>query len=287
VTRLASPLQHAERFRQMIHRTTGIHLPASKDGMIETRLRSRVAALRLPGVDAYFRHLFEQGALEAEMPRIVELVTTNKTDFFRESAHYDLLRNHMIPAALRRGSRGRRVAFKFWSGAASTGAEAWSAAMLLADAQERHPNLDWAVLGTDISHRVLETARRAIYPEGELAPVPPDLRDRYAMKGRDESGAPARRIAPPLRARVRFAELNLMATPYPVDRDLDVIFLRNVLIYFDSPTQERVLAAMASHLRPGGHLVVGHSESMTVRLPGLRHVAPAVYERAPGAKEAA
>jgi len=99
--------------------------------------------------------------------------------------------------------------------------------------------------------------------------------------------APARRIAPPLRARVRFAELNLMATPYPVDRDLDVIFLRNVLIYFDSPTQERVLAAMASHLRPGGHLVVGHSESMTVRLPGLRHVAPAVYERAPGAKEAA
>jgi chemotaxis methyl-accepting protein methylase len=99
------------------------------------------------------------------------------------------------------------------------------------------------------------------------------------MKGRGPDGQPARRIAPPLRARVRFAELNLMRRPYPVDRDIDAIFLRNVLIYFDTPTQGAVIGAMASHLRPGGYLVVGHSESMTVRQAGLRHVAPAVYQR--------
>ncbi len=280
MTPLARPLRHAERFREMIHRSTGIHLAEAKDGMIETRLRARIAALALPGVDAYFRHLFEEGGLAAEMPRIVELVTTNKTDFFREPAHYDILSTRMIPEARRRGTANGRVTFKLWSAAASTGAEAWSAAMVLAAAQERDPGFGWAVLGTDISHRVLETARRAIYPHSELAPVPPDLRDRYAMKGRSPDGAPARRIAPAVRARVRFAELNLIDMPYPVDRDLDAIFLRNVLIYFDAPTQGKVVAAMASHLRPGGHLVVGHSESMIVRRPELRPIAPAVFRRA-------
>ncbi len=269
----------AERFRELIHKQTGIHLAATKDGMIETRLRSRIAALGLPGVEDYFHHLFEQGGLEGEMPRIVELVTTNKTDFWREPPHFDLLRSLMVPAALRRARRGGRVPFKFWSAASSTGAEAWSAAMLLAAEKERHPQLEWAILGTDISPRVLDTARRAIYPEIELLPVPAELRDRYAMKGRSPDGVPARRIAPPLRARVRFEEFNLVDMPYPVDRDLDAIFLRNVLIYFDAPTQEKVIDAMASHLRLGGHLVVGHSESMTVRHPALRHVAPAVYER--------
>lgn len=280
MTPFVRPMRHAERFREMIHRTTGIHLPEAKDGMIETRLRARVAALGLPGVEAYFRHLFEDGGLHAEMPRIVELVTTNKTDFFREPAHYDLLRTRMIPEARRRRTGGSRTPFKVWSAAASTGAEAWSAAMILAAAQDRDPDFEWAVLGTDISHRVLETARRAIYPEAELAPVPPELRDRYAMRGRGPKGASLRRIVPPLRARVRFAELNLIDMPYSLDRDLDVIFLRNVLIYFDAPTQGRVVAAMAGHLRPGGHLVVGHSESMIVRALGLHPVAPAVYQRA-------
>jgi chemotaxis protein methyltransferase CheR len=133
---------------------------------------------------------------------------------------------------------------------------------------------------------VLDTARRAIYPNAELAPLPADLRDRYAMTGRGPDGAPARPHRAPLRVRVRFEELNLMGIPYPVDRDLDAIFLRNVLIYFDAPTQGRVIAAMASHLRPGGHLVVGHSESMIVRHPGLRHAAPAVHERVASPGEA-
>jgi chemotaxis protein methyltransferase CheR len=96
----------AERFRELIHKQTGIHLAATKDGMIETRLRSRIAALGLPGVEDYFHHLFEQGGLEGEMPRIVELVTTNKTDFWREPPHFDLLRSLMVPAALRRARRG-------------------------------------------------------------------------------------------------------------------------------------------------------------------------------------
>lgn len=284
----AARSRNAARFRQFVHETTGIQLPESKDSMIEIRLRPRVAALGLADVDEYFRHLFEENGLDRERLRLTELITTNKTDFFREKAHFDLLWNRMIPGALKGPRRGGRVTFKFWSAAASTGAEAWTAAMLLAEARARSPEIDWTVLGTDISQRVLETARRAIYPEADLLPVPSALRDRYAMVGQDRSGASLRRIVPELRQRVRFEEMNLMGRSYPVDRDLDAIFLRNVLIYFDTPTQARVVASVASHLRPGGHLVVGHAESMIVRQPGLKPVAPGVFERSgsiPGAAE--
>jgi chemotaxis protein methyltransferase CheR len=212
------------------------------------------------------------------MPEIVDLLTTNKTDFFREPAHYDILARRLIPAALDRAGDGRRVPFRLWSAAASDGAEAWSAAMVLARAASADPRLDWAILGTDISRRVLEKARRAVYTAAELAPVPPDLRAASVMEARDGSRARGR-IAPELRARVRFAPLNLLDMPYPVERGLDVILLRNVLIYFEPALQRRVVTAAAGHLRPGGHLVVGHSESMTVQPGDLRQIAPAVFRK--------
>jgi chemotaxis protein methyltransferase CheR len=271
--------RHAARFRQVVRETTGIQLPESKAGMIEGRLRPRLVALGLGDVASYFNFLFEEGGLRGELPFVVDLITTNKTDFFREEAHFKALWRMMIPRALETRRRAGRVPFKLWSAGASTGAEAWSAAMVLEEARATSPELDWAVLGTDISQRVLAAARRAIYPESELAPVPAALRDRYAMVGRDADGAPLRRIVPELRQRVRFEELNLMAGSFAVDRDLDAVFLRNVLIYFDGPTQLRVIAAVVSHLRPGGHLVVGHAESMIVRQAGLKAIAPAVFEK--------
>jgi chemotaxis protein methyltransferase CheR len=277
--------RHAARFRQLVRETTGIQMPESKDRMIEGRLRPRILALGLRDVAAYFRFLFEEDGLRSEFPLVVDLITTNKTDFFREERHFEVLRDVMIPRALEARRRAGRVPFKLWSAAASTGAEAWSAAMVLAEARAASPELDWAILGTDISRRVLAAARQAIYPEAELAPVPAAFRDRYSMIGRDRDGTPLRRIVPELRQRVRFEALNLMAGSYGVDRDLDAVFLRNVLIYFDPPTQLRVAAAVASHLRPGGHLVVGHAESMIVRRPDLKPVAPAVFERI-GAGEA-
>lgn len=281
---IVAPTRHAARFRQLVHETTGILLPDSKAMMIESRLRPRLIALGLPSVEQYFSFLFDERGIESELPLVTELITTNKTDFFRERSHYDVLRDRMIPAALKSARRGGRVTFRLWSAAASTGAEAWSAAMVLAEAQARAPEFDWAVLGTDISKRVLATARRAIYPEAELVPVPPDLRDRYAMVGQGHDGAPLRRIVPELRQRVRFEEMNLMSPAYPLDRSLDAIFLRNVLIYFDQQTQAEVVAKAAAQLRPGGHLVVGHAESMIVRQPQLRQVAPAVFEKTSSAE---
>ncbi|KAA9008006.1 CheR family methyltransferase [Histidinibacterium aquaticum] len=272
-----SATDHLDRFCRVVRATTGINLSESKRLMIEARLRKRLTALNLPTLDAYFAHLFEKGGLEAELPHVVEVITTNKTDFFREPDRYALLDDRLIPEAIAEQPRSQRVRFRLWSAAASTGAEAWSAAMLLHRAAQSEPRFDWAILGTDITRSVLETARRAVYPERELAPVPPDLRRACTMTGRGGRGEARARIVPELRARVRFAPLNLLSPPYAVDAGLDVIFLRNVLIYFERETQARVIDAVADHLRPGGHLIVGHSESMIVQRPGLSQRAPGVF----------
>ncbi|OWY06425.1 MULTISPECIES: CheR family methyltransferase [unclassified Thioclava] len=274
----ATSTSHArlDRFRDLVHEVSGIRLRESKNVMIESRLRKRMVALGLPTLDAYLGHLFDDGAMREELPRIIDLITTNKTDFFREPAHYRFLEERIIPECLAPAPAGRTVRFRLWSAAASTGAEAWSAAMLLARAAQADRRLDWAILGTDISHRVLQIAQNAVFPLSDLEPVPPALRDAYLMQGRKGPVRQAR-IVPELRARVRFAPMNLMEIPYPIETGLDVVMLRNVLIYFDPPTQHRVLAALARHLRRGGYLIVGHSESMIVQVPSLVQMAPGVF----------
>lgn len=276
--RPAARERQLQRFRDLVQERTGIRMPASKTLMIEARLRKRLIALGLADLDGYLQHLFEGGALQEELPEIVDAMTTNTTDFFREPAHFDMLARRIVPAALSSAGPGRRRPLRFWSAAASTGAEAWSAAMLLARAAEADPRLDWAILGTDISRRVLAAARRAIYPVTDFEAVPKDLRDAYVMTGRRPDLRETGRIVPELRARVHFAHRNLLDAPYHGLSALDVIFLRNVLIYFDAALQARVVAACAATLRAGGHLVVGHSESMTVRHPGLSQVSPGVFQ---------
>lgn len=266
------------RFRTLVLAETGIRLPPAKDVMIESRLRKRLLALDLPSLDAYLAHLFDEGGLSDELPAIIDLLTTNKTDFFREPAHFSLLANRMIPEALARCRPGRSAQFRFWSAAASTGAEAWSAAMVLASAAARDPRLDWRILGTDISRRVLNVARTAVYPLESFAPVPPSLRESYVMPSRAR-GEKLGRIVPELRARALFDEMNLIDDAYALDNRIDVAFLRNVLIYFDPEMQQQVVASVASHLRPGGYLVVGHAESMIVRLRGFSAIAPGVYRK--------
>lgn len=270
---------HFDQLTRLIQDQIGVRLPASKRSMVEGRLRRRRLALGFASVEAYFHHLFEQGGLEAELHEILDAVTTNKTDFFREPDHFRLLTHRIVPQALaNRQSARRRALFKVWSAASSTGAEAFTIAMLLEDLTSRLPDLNYGILGTDINTEVLEVARRAIYPLDQVAPVPPEFRARFLMQGAGELAGQVR-IVPELRQRTRFARMNLMDAQYAVDRDIDVIFLRNVLIYFDPDIQARVISRMISHLAPGGHLLVGHSESMVVRSDKLQQIAPAVFQR--------
>ena len=271
---------HFRSIAEVIEARVGIQLPASKRTMVEGRLRKRVRALHLDTLDDYGRHLFDEGRLAEEFVHLVDCVTTNKTDFFREPAHFDLLRDTLVPRLCKLAAhRGERPLLKLWSAASSTGAEAYTLAMVLQDMVAEGRRFDYAILGTDISTEVLKIAADGIYGEEMLAAVPAEIRRRYVMAARDPSRQVGR-IVPELRRHVQFRHLNLMDHRYPVDRDVDVIFCRNVLIYFDRPTQRAVLERLATHLRPGGYIIVGHSESMSVAgVSGLTQVTSTVFRR--------
>jgi len=244
------------RLTKLIHTYSGIKMPASKRTMLAVRLRHRLAALELGDIDAYCPYLFDDGGMDAELVHLINAVSTNKTDFFREPAHFDFLRQTALPALT---AAGRREV-KLWSAAASIGAEAYTIAMVLEDFRTRQHGPDYSILATDISTDVLALAVQGQFAEAMVQPVPPEMRSRYVLRSRDPALALVR-IIPALRAKIAWARLNLMDDRYTAGRDMDVIFCRNVLIYFDKEAQEKVLARLCDHLRPGGYLILGHSES--------------------------
>ncbi len=266
------------RISQLISRHAGIKLPPAKRVMVEGRLRRRTRALGYHTVGDYCAFMFEHGGLQSEFVHLLNAVTTNKTDFFREPEHFTLLQKELVPELLTL-RRPMPPTLKFWSAASSTGAEAYTIAMVMAEMAANERGLGFQILGTDISTEVLEQAQRGIYAADMVAPVPPEICRRYVMRGRTAQQRNAVRIVPELRRKVRFARLNLMDERYPFDRDMDVIFVRNVLIYFDSPTQRAVSARLAEHLRPGGFLIFGHSESTIGSGLKMRQRAPAVFQR--------
>lgn len=270
---------HFKRIADLIGKEVGIKLPPAKRIMVEGRLRKRVRALGLPGLDAYSTLLFQHGGLAAERVHLIDAVTTNKTDFFREPEHFELLKSQLVPELLELRRTERRPLLKVWSAASSTGAEAYTLAMVLADLAAQRHDFGFSILGTDISTAVLEQGARAVYPAELVAPVPTVMQQRYLMHSRQSGTRNQVRIVPELRRLVRFLRLNLMDTTYPFDRDVDVILLRNVLIYFEKSDQEKVIQRLISHLRPGGYLLLGHSESMIGTAVTMRPVAPAVFQK--------
>jgi chemotaxis protein methyltransferase CheR len=268
--------RHFRSIAELVEGLVGIRLPAGKRLMLEGRLQKRMRALQHGSLNEYVEQLFD-GQMDQELVHLIDCVTTNKTDFFREPAHFTFLRDVAVPALLRSGVRTNGQPLKIWSAAASTGMEAYTTAMVLDDMIRRGTRFRFRVLGTDISTNVIEVARKAIYHREMIAPVPPEMVGRYFLSSRDQS-RPHVRVVPELRQLVNFMRMNLMDATYPVDQNVDLIFCRNVLIYFDKPTQNKVVERLASHLRPGGYLMVGHSESMVHQgVKGLRQVQPTIF----------
>jgi chemotaxis protein methyltransferase CheR len=271
-------LRHFQRLASFIEEYSGIKIPPSKITMVEGRLRRRLRATGLSSLKQYCDFLFERNGLESEAVPLINVMTTNKTEFFREADHFRFLAEQAVPELMSRsGSRNRPL--KLWSAACSIGAEPYTLAMVLADLDGRIQNgLRFEITATDLSTEVLNTAVAGIYPEALVQPVPPEFRRRYVWRSKDRSRQQVR-IAPELRAAVRFARVNLMEPPYIVDREMDVIFCRNMLIYFDKPTQEAVLQRLCEHLRPGGFMFLGHSETITGYDLPLRPAGPTVFRR--------
>ncbi len=266
-------------FREEIRQLTGISLPASKAPMIEQRLRKRVIASGAKNTDAYLQALLKRALPEEELGHVIDLITTNTTGFFREAEHFDFLRETAVPEAMAKAGN-RKLKLKVWSAAASEGAEAYTTAMVLSDMVRSGANMDWAILGTDLSQRMIQKARLAVYDDEQMSTVPADMARRYTMTSQDPKLAKKVRIVPEIRSKVRFRRMNLMDASYPIDMDVNVIFLRNILIYFDADDKAAVVDKICRHLLPGGYLIVGHAESMIVRSHGLNHVRPTIFQKA-------
>jgi chemotaxis protein methyltransferase CheR len=231
-------------------------------------------ANRIDDVNDYCRYLFDEDGMAGEVIHLIDAVTTNKTEFFREPAHF----NFLIERGLAALAAGGRREIKVWSSACSTGAEPYTIAMVMDEFCNANRGVDYSILCTDICTEVLAQAVAGRFSEPMIEPVSPARRQRYVMRARDRNRHEVR-IVPELRSKLSFARLNLMDEAYPVERDLDIIFCRNILIYFDKPTQARVLQRLCSHLRPGGYLFLGHSESIVgIDLPVVQ-IANTVFQK--------
>jgi chemotaxis protein methyltransferase CheR len=262
------------RLAAYIYEVSGIKMPQTKKTMLEGRLRRRMRALAIDTLDRYCDYLFAGDHLADEGLHLINAVTTNKTDFFREPAHFDYLVERVLPELVGRGVRSLRA----WSAACSTGPEPYTIAMVLDDFAERTGGPDYGILATDLDTEVLAAARAGIYAADLVDPVPAAMRRKYVMTSNDPRRREVRMV-PRLRSAIGFARLNLMDSHYPVGDPMHLVFCRNVLIYFDKQTQKKVVSQLYDCMAPGGYLFLGHSESITgLGLP-LEQVANTVFRR--------
>lgn len=257
------------RVAALLYDHCGIAMRPGKEGLVRARLAKRLRKLSLPDFESYLG-LVGDNPSHAEFREMVDALTTNKTSFLRERAHFDYLRDEVFPTL--------RNSVRIWSAGCSSGEEPYTLAMLMLDHAQTSPVQDMRILATDISQRILTTACAGTYAADLMVDLPPEWQRRYWIRSKQGGDAETFTATPAIRNLVKFARLNLMEH-WPMNGPFDAIFCRNVMIYFDKQTQQRLVERFWSLLRPGGHLFVGHSESLTGTSHRFRYVQPAVYVR--------
>lgn len=248
--------------RKLVYDRSRINLGPDKRELVRGRLQKRLKSLGLKGFDAYCQLLDKQG--ETEVTALVDLISTNVTHFFREWGHFEFLRDKVLPEWERRLELKPKEPMRIWSAACSSGEEPYSVAILLAEFVRTRPQLknpNWEICASDISSRMLATAREAVYKAEQVKLPEPSWLRAYFQKGHGEWDG-CFRVKPEIRSRVRFGRFNLVEQPYPWTGKFDVIFCRNVMIYFDAPTQQQLVQNLGRYLKRGGFLMVGHSENL-------------------------
>lgn len=266
------------RFSEFVTRSLGIKMPATKKTMLQGRLRKRMRKLGIVTFEEYCDYVFSDPGMETELSHMIDSVTTNKTDFFREPKHFQYLSEKILPEMILNRQNAGSKPWRFWSAGCATGAEPYSLAMLLSEAVETCPEFSFSILATDISRRVLEEAKDGIYKKNMAELIPMAFRKKYLLKSKDPRDETVR-IVPRLRSIISFGRLNFISESYSLERPMDVVFCRNVLIYFDRPTQEKVIQRICRHINPGGYLFVGHSETLNGMDVPLAQVNPTIYRR--------
>ncbi len=263
------------RFGEFIYQQVGIKLPPIKKTMVEARLQKRIRLLGMSDHKQYLEFLFSQEGLTKELTNLIDAVTTNTTDFFREPQHFAFLVQQLLPAWF--ANQGRSRILRLWSAGCSTGMEPYTLAMVMSEYAEQNQGFHFNILATDISTQALQTAIMGIYDLDRVQPVPELMKRKYLLRSKERSRRQVR-IVPELRRRVDFGRLNFMED-FTFENPMDIIFCRNVVIYFDRPTQLQLFNKFCQVLDKGGHLFIGHSESIAGMDLPLRQVIPTVYQR--------
>ncbi|MBN1115897.1 MAG: hypothetical protein JXA77_01735 [Bacteroidales bacterium] len=253
----------------------GIKMPPEKKIMLQSRLQKRLKALNMNNFKDYIEYLFSPHGMSEEVIHMMDVVSTNKTDFFRESIHFDFMLETALPHAVK--NFNTRL-IKVWSAGCSSGEEPYTLAITLSEFIENHHGIDYHILASDISTKMLETAVNAVYKEDRIADIPLVLKKKYFLRSKDKNQKKVR-IVSALRNKIEYVRINLLELTPVRNAEYHFVFCRNVLIYFDRPTQFKILSALSSNLIKGGFLFLGHSESITgLDLP-LRPIIPTVFSK--------
>ena len=263
-----------KRLSHFIYAHFGIYLPPKKQYLLQTRLVKRLRALGISSYAEYTEYVLKNGLNGDEAFEMIDVVSTNKTDFFRDKAHFDFITEKLIPQW-----PGKLI--KAWSAGCSSGQETYTLAMILGEAKSKQEISGFELYGSDISASVLEKAKKAIYPYHEVVNIPERYRRKYLLRSR-QIEKPQIRVVPGLRATARFMRINLLSETFPVPVNFQLIFCRNTLIYFDRETQLKVVSHLSRHLAANGYFFIGFSESlldMDTRAMGLQLIKPTIYQK--------
>lgn len=265
-----------DRLSKFIYQESGIKMPPAKRIMLQSRLQKRLRELNMLNFSDYIEYAFSKEGLNSEIIHMLDVVSTNKTDFFREPVHFDFLTNEALPQFVGESSFGKHM--KIWSAGCSSGEEPYTIAIVLSEFAEKHPGFDFSIVGTDISTQILQKAVDAVYKEDKVEVIPMATKRKYFLRSKDRIH-PTVKVIPELRRKVRFGRLNFMDATYDIPETFDVVFCRNVLIYFDRETQEKVIQKLCTKLKPNGFFFLGHSESILNMNVPLKQIKPTIFQR--------
>jgi len=265
------------KFGKMITERYGIKMPPEKKIMFQARLQRRLHELDIHSFDEYASRLFNDSNDSTEFVLLADFISTNKTEFFREKEHFNFLNRNIFPEHIKIGRSALFPPMKFWSAGCSSGQEAYSIGIQLEEfMRENGTRFDYSIMATDISGKMLKSAREAVYPMSQVDEMTSELKHRYFLKSKNDKDQKVR-VIKQIREKVKVGYMNLMDGLYPFQMQFDIIFLRNTLIYFDPKVQLSVLIKVLDSLKTGGYLFIGHSESLiNLHLP-IKSIAPSVY----------
>ncbi len=268
--------QQFRKLSRFIHEGFGIKMPEVKKVMLQCRLQKRLRKLQIPTFKEYIDFVFSEDGKANEVIHLIDVVSTNKTDFYREADHFEYMTEVVLPELSGRVSS--RKPLKIWSAGCSSGEEVYTIAFTVNNFRDEHNYFDYQVVGTDISSDILTRANNAVYKEEKTAIIPMSVKRKYLLKSKDRV-KPTVKVKPEIRKKTTFFRLNFMDRHYNVPDDFHIIFCRNVLIYFNREVQYMVLQKLCNKLVPGGYLFLGHSESIAnMKLP-LERIKPTVFKK--------